>query len=378
MMKNTIKIAVLAFIALVLVFSCKNGGTGANSSDGDTISLKYAELLTMVKYDGYTVATLADPWHKGKTLHTYIIVPSEQNLPSNLPKGTVVRTPIKRAVVATSVHCSLLISLGKGNSICGICDLRYINLPWIHQQYNKGKIADCGNGMTPTLEKIIEINADAILISPFQNSGGYGRISEWGKPIIETADYMETSALGRAEWMKFYALLFGAEAQADSMFQGIVERYDSLKQMAKADGKGKSVIMDRLTGSVWYVPGGRSTIGRIIADANALYPFATDKNSGSLPLPFETILEKGSTADVWLFRYSSPQPATYVQLAAENKGYTQFKAYKNKEAYGCNTQTTTFYEDTPFKPDALLRDFIIITHPNLSMLGKTEYFIKLK
>lgn len=377
-MRKTIRIIFGAFVISAFIFSCNNGSTVASSGEGDTIALKYAELLTMVKYDGYTMVTLSDPWHKGKTLHTYIIVPSRHDLPDKLPQGTVVRTPIRRAVVATSVHCSLLMSLGKGDCICGICDLRYINLPWIHQQYNNGKIADCGNGMTPTLEKIIEINADAILISPFQNSGGYGRMNEWGKPIIETADYMETSALGRAEWMKFYAMLFGAEEQADSMFQGIVERYDSLKKMAKADGEGKSVMMDRLTGSVWYVPGGRSTIGRIIADANAGYPFASDNNSGSLPLPFETVLEKGCAADVWLFRYSSQQSATYVQLAAENKGYTQFKAFKNKEVYGCNTQTTTFYEDTPFKPDALLRDFIIITHPNLSKLGNTEYFIKLK
>ena len=37
-------------------------------------------------------------------------------------------------------------------------------------------------------------------------------------PIIECADYMETSALGRAEWMRFYGLLFGVAPQADSLF----------------------------------------------------------------------------------------------------------------------------------------------------------------
>ena len=47
------------------------------------------------------------------------------------------------------------------------------------------------------------------------------------------------------------------------------------------------------------------------------------------------------------------------------------------EIYGCNTATSTFYEDTPFHPDLLLRDFITIAHPELG-LGDPQYFIKVK
>ena len=70
--------------------------------------------------------------------------------------------------------------------------------------------------MKPDIERIIDLRADAILLSPFENSGGYGRLEQIGVPIIECADYMETSALGRAEWMKFYGLLYGKEHEADS------------------------------------------------------------------------------------------------------------------------------------------------------------------
>ena len=56
------------------------------------------------------------------------------------------------------------------------------------------------------------------LCSPFREQW---RIRTGGKlniPIIECADYMETSALGRAEWMRFYGLLFGEAQKADSLF----------------------------------------------------------------------------------------------------------------------------------------------------------------
>lgn len=374
---------------LTSICSCKGGSTTAAITGGDTIHLKYAERLQIVKYDGYTVVTLFDPWNLGKILHSYILIPSnkksinstksnQQKLLSLFPSSTIVNVPIRRAVITTSVHCGLIISLGEKEAIRGICDLRYINIPWIHEQLSHGNIADCGNGMTPTLEKIIDINADAILISPFQNSGGYGRLDDWDKPIIETADYMETSALGRAEWIKFYGMLFGAERKADSLFTEIEKNYNQLKTIAKKSKTYNNVIIDKMNGSVWYVPCGNSTIGRIISDANAGYAFSSNKNSGSLPLTFETILTKAGNSDIWLLRYNSKQPATYTSLLSENHGYSQFKAFKNKQVYGCNTYNNTFYEDTPFRPDLLLRDFIIITHPDIKQLGKPRYFIKLK
>lgn len=370
-------IALLLFSVLITLASCRGNSTEVSYS-GDTIRLKYAKQLQIIKCEGYTVVTLNDPWKQGKTLHTYILVPSDKKLPSNLPQGTIVRTPLQRAVVTTSVHCGLIMSFGKHNNIKGVCDVKYINLPWIQQQCKDKKIADCGNGITPTLEKIIEINADAILISPFQNSGGYGRLNEWKKPIIETADYMETSALGRAEWMKFYGMLFGAEKQADSIFNDVETKYNHLKQIAKASKTKHSVIIDKINSSVWYVPGGQSTIGQIIADANACYPFSDEKSSGSLALPFESVLEKAGNSDIWLIRYNSPQKATYKSLLTENSGYAQFKAFKDKMVFGCNTYSNTFYEDTPFHPDVLLRDIIIITHPEITTLGETKYFEHIK
>ena len=379
---NSLKIIINAAVALVLLCSCNAGGATAAFSGGDTVNLEHAQLLHIIKHKGYTVVTIDDPWNKGKTLHTYILVPDGMKSPVEKDdiggNTTLVNIPLKRAVITTSVHCGLVMNLGKDDAIRGTCDLNYINIPWIKQQHSIGKIADCGNSTTPTLEKIISINADAVLISPFQNSGGYGRLDEWGNPIIEMADYMETSPLGRAEWMKFYGLLFGAEKEADSLFNKVEKNYNDLKAIAGKSSTRLSMIIDKVEGPVWYVPGGRSTIGQMIADANAGYAFSDDKSSGSLQLTFETILAKAGNADVWLYRYSPPATASYASLLSEHHGYAQFKAFKERNVYACNTLATTFYEDTPFRPDMLLRDFIIITHPDLKNLGKPKYFTKLR
>ena len=365
--------------AALFLSACSGRGKALPAStEGDTLSLRYAENLTLVDYPGYTVATLRNPWDTLKTLHTYILVPKSNDLPDNLPAGTVVRTPLTKAVVYSSVHCGLLHELGAGNAIGGVCDLKYIKLPELHKAVNQGRIADCGDGMNPDMERIIDLHPDAILLSPFENSGGYGRVEKLGTPIIECADYMETSALGRAEWMRFYGRLFGTVSQADSLFAHVDSSYNRLKHRAALSSVRLSVVCELKNGSAWYVPGGRSTTGRLLEDAYSDYAFAKDAHSGSVPLPFETVFEKAGDADIWLIKYNRQRDMTYADLQADFVGYTGFKAFKGRRVYGCNTGKVAFYEETPFHPDRLLADLIQILHPETDISDGLRYYKELK
>lgn len=364
-------------ILFVCLSSCGNKMTHPQEG-GDTLSLKYATLLNIVDYDGYSVATISNPWREGKILHTYVLVPRESEMPEHLPSGTIIRTPIQRATVFTTVHCSLLTTFGLGERIVGVADLKYIKIPYIHEQVKNGRIADCGNGLSPTVEKIMDIKPDAIMLSPFENSGGYGKVEELGIPLIECAEYMEVSPLARAEWMRFYGLLFGVPEKADSLFNEVDHQYLTLKAEAKQMGKGRSVIIDKMVGSVWYVPGGRSTIGQMLKDAGGQYPWAEDEHSGSLSLPFESVLERAGDADVWMYRYSSDHLMNYAELLSEHRGYNQLTAFKQHHVYGCNVEHSLFYEEAPFRPDYLLSDFIQIVHPESRDSLSLRYYQQLQ
>lgn len=363
-------------IAMLSLLSCGRRSSGLQGG-GDSNAFKYATLPSITEYDGYTVVTLANPWKEGKALHTYVLVPREAPLPFHLPKGTVIRTPLQRAVVFTTVHSSLLMTLGCQDKIAGVADLKYIKIPWIQEQVKAGRIADCGDGMSPMVEKIIDLHPDGILLSPFENSGGYGRLEEIGIPLVECAEYMEVSPLARAEWMRFYGLLFGCKEKADSLFAVVDRDYNALCQRAQQAGSGRSVLFDKQTGSVWYVPAGRSTLGQMVSDAGGRYPWADDEQSGSLPLSFESVLETAGETDVWLFRYDREQPMTPADLLAEKEGYGEFRAFREGEVYGCNVRTSHFYEESPFRPDWLLRDFIKVLHPELLPSHTLRYYHRL-
>lgn len=375
------KILLSAYIVTwVLLLSACGGGSKTSSlqAEGDTIRMKYSSLLQIVKHADYTVVTIRNPWDTLKVLHTYLLADREKPLPEHLPEGTVVRTPLQKSVIYSSVHSSLWSELDELKGIGGVCGLEYIKLPQIQEGCRNGSIVNVGNSMNPDIERIIDLRPDAILLSPFENSGGYGRVGKLNIPIIECADYMETSALGRAEWMRLYGLLLGKEAQADSLFAGIEKEYLTLTQQVKSQNlKRPTVISEMKNSSAWYIPGGNSTMGRLYQDAGADYVFASLSNSGSVPLAFETVFDRGGNADIWLIKYNQPQDKTYSELERDYAPYARFKAFQDRKVYGCNTNHVPFYEESPFHPELLLKDLIKIFHPELLPDYDLKYFSNL-
>ena len=424
--------------AALLMAACQGGKTAAADAEaGDTLEMKYAKLLTIVKHgDGeessdaaegidyqYAEAIIANPWKAGTMLHRYILIPKGKEgdktvamLARRRSTGArcttdTVRTPVERSAVFIAPHCQLMYELGCQQAIRGVCDLDYINIPDVRKRAaSAGKasagnvssgnaaagnsIVDCGSSMAPDIERIIALKPEAILVSPFENSGGYGKLDKLHIPIIEAADYMESSPLGRAEWMKFYGMLFGekvddekpspspaereryvsCESRADSLFARIEKEYLSLKAQAAELPKGLSILTERKTGNVWYVPGGQSTIGILLKDANARYIFEDDQHSGSLAMSPEQILAKGKQVDVWAFKYFGGAPLSQAQLLQEYDGYKALAAFNRGNIYQVDTSTVPYFELTSFHPELLLREFIILAHGE--RFGKLRFYKK--
>ena len=461
-----------ALLALLVLTACQGGKTTAGEAEeGDTLKMKYAKLLTIVKYgekgtassdkdaEGaeyqYAEVNVANPWKAGTLLHRYILIPKGEEGDKTVTRLALqrtsgmgcttdtVRTPVERSAVFIAPHCQLMYELGCQQAIRGVCDLNYINIPDVRKRAAsagnassgnassgnassgnassgnassgnasaQNSIVDCGSSMAPDIERIIALKPEAILVSPFENSGGYGKLDKLHIPIIEAADYMESSPLGRAEWMKFYGMLFGkdknisttvagkalttvvgkalttvagkaseatlpasCELKADSLFAKIEKEYLKLKAEAGKLPKGLSILTERKTGNVWYVPGGQSTIGILLKDANARYIFSDDKHSGSLPMSPEQILAKGSQVDVWAFKYFGGAPLSQVQLLQEYDGYKALAAFSRGNIYQVDTSTVPYFELTSFHPELLLREFIILAHGE--RFGKLKFYKK--
>ena len=366
---------ILPLFLILLTVSCTSNKT---IEEGEEIPLRYAKLLTLTQGDGYIVAEVTDPWKDNAVLHRYILVPRDSVMPSHLPHGTIIRTPLKQAVLYTSVHTGLIDELGGYDAIKGVCDKEYMYLDKIQADVASGKITDCGLGTNPDLERIIELNPDAILLSPFENAGTYGKLGKLGIPIVECADYMENSALGRAEWMRFYGMLIGKEAEADSLFHAIEDDYNATKALVKDVKNKPTVVTEKKYGSTWYVAGAQSTVGELLNDAGADYVFANEKVSGSVPYSPEVVFDRAQQADVWLFKYNQAIDITKDQLAKEWGNYSKMKAFMDGNVYQCNLSLVPYYEEIPFHPNILLKEYVKIFHPEVLPQYNLRYYKKIK
>lgn len=369
----------LFLLALASFASCKGGHASVSGGEGKEVPTKYAENLSIVEHEDFTEVTVRNPWDTVKILQKYILVPSEKELPMNLPQGTVVRTPVTNALVYSTVHNSLISELGALDAIGGVCNAKYVNEGEVKERLKSGKIVDCGVSMSPDLEKIIKLHPQVIMLSPFENNDKYAKVGELGIPIIECADYMETSALGRAEWVRFYGMLFGKTDVSEKMFADTEKRYMDLKEKAKKATSRPKVLIDQRYGQVWNVPGGESTIAGLIRDAGGINPFDGYRQSGSVPLAPEKVLAEAYDADIWFVRYNQDKEKSLKELASDAPVNSQFKAFKEGNVYGCNTRYIDFYEETPFHPDRLLEDMLHYMHPEMKDSVTTHsYYTKMR
>ena len=189
---------------------------------------------------------------------------------------------------------------------------------------------------------------------------------------------MESLPLGRTEWIRFYGLLFGKEAMADSIFRETEDRYLELKELAKTVTNRPTVISEKKFGSSWYMPAGDSYVAHLYNDAGADYIFKDLPGAGSTPLAFETVLDKAIHADMWLIKYNQANDMTYKDLRTEYTPYENFDAFKNRRIYTCNTGIVPYYEEFPIHPDYLLKDLVWVFHPELLPGYTPRYYRKME
>ena len=354
--------------SIVLLASCGNGGSGSGGNSltetGTREENSYAKLFEITHYSNCKVISVINPWDTTRILQKYVLVEKDSPLPDNLPHGTIIRTPVENIIMYSTIHASIWEELGALENVAGICEPEYLTSQNAKQMLTEGKIQDCGMAASPNVEKIIEIDGQFIVASPFEN-GGYGQAEKLGIPIFESADYMENHPLGRVEWMKVVGLLSGREDVADSLFKSTENSYNSLKALA-AGAVGKPRIMsERKYGSSWFIVGGASYIAQMYKDAGADYIFSDNPDTGSVPFAFETVFDKGADSDLWVFKYAAERPMTYADLEAEYSPYARFAPFRNRKIYICNTVGTPYYEYIAIHPDYILADYVKMFHPHL-------------
>ncbi len=353
----------------VVMTSCVSGKGAMESVHGDTLT-KHAQLLTLVDAGEYRVADILNPWDTTEVLQRLVIYPAGTELPADAPQGVRLETPLRNTVVMSSVHLGAIDELGAIKAVKGVADASYINMPEIVARLSDGKVADVGSSMAPTIEKIVMVNPDAVLYTPYEGRTSLELKGTNGQEIA-MADWMEGTPLGRAEWMLLIGQLYGEPVKARSIYDNVVKEYENISKEASDVDYRPLVLTEKSSDGIWYVPGGASYMARMIEDAGGLYLWRDDTASGSVPLSVEQVLDRGSKADVWLVK-TYGYDLSRDNLASENPLYKEIKAFSDDNVYGVDTSSSMLFEEFPFHPERLLLDYYLMFHPEKP--GELRYY----
>ncbi len=337
-------------------------------------TVRHAARFTSEQRHDCTLLTVSEPWRNAKAQFRYALVPHQANLPRNLPKGTcVVRVPVRRVVLLSPTYMAYFDMLGLADRIVGVSNGELVNTPAVARRIAAGAIHEVGTGAAMTgsvnLEKLFLLQPDLIMAYATGNSqfDTHPKLLEAGFSVAVNAEYMETTPLGRTEWMKFIAAFFGADEQAETLFAAIETEYRRATALAAAVARRPTVFCNLDFNGTWHMPGGRSFMATFLRDAGARYLWQDDASRGGIPLGVEAVIGKAQDADVWL----DPGACRSLRdIEAADERYRLFKAWRNGRVYSNDATVNTdggndYWETGVANPHLILRDLIGILHPTL-------------
>ena len=334
-------------LTVLLLASCasKTVQEPQNVSRGENL-MRYARNVAVYKADSCYQMEVLNPWDTAVLLGSYLI-----------PKEG-----FSSFVCFSSTQWSVFLELGEIARVKGLLEGRYVHDQRMIDLLAEGTVKDVGTETAKNIELMIQMHPDVILYSPYFD-GNQDNLKVTGAMLFPFADYLETTPLGRAEWIRIVGMMTGRRVDADAWFNEIEARYNALKDLCADVETRPTVFSDLAFNGQWYVAGGQSYMARLFKDAGADYIWRDDPSTASFPLDSETILAKAQHADFWRVTNSSSLPMTYESLKRENAVYALFDAYKNHKILVCDIQETGYFEKSQIEPDILLSDFISIFHP---------------
>ncbi|MEE9364280.1 MAG: ABC transporter substrate-binding protein [Cellulophaga sp.] len=367
---------------LVLFFSCRQKKEDTSSKVPQSQkSVTHAKGFQIEKSGDITILKLLSPWLNSKTVYTYALIPKEKLSTITLDKDAfdaIITIPVERIVVTSTTHIPALELLSVENKLVGFPNTNFISSKKTRKRIDSGLVKELGSNETINTEMVIELNPNVIIGFGLNNQNkAYETISMSNIPVVYNGDWTEETPLGKAEWIKFFGAFFQLDKKADSLFNATKTSYNKAKLLAHKAKREPTVMTGGLFKDIWYVAGGNSWLAQFLRDAHTNYLWKHTEETGSIPLSFESVFDRGQSAEFWL---SPSLHGSYEEMLETNRHYKEFSAFKNKKIYShANTRGETggllYFELAPSRPDVVLKDLIHIFHPEL-LPNYKPFFIK--
>ncbi|MFO8001989.1 MAG: ABC transporter substrate-binding protein [Marinilabilia sp.] len=373
-----------AFALIFILSACQSGHQKDSVSDlfegqepDSVYSPSYASGFSISYYDEIRVIQLDDPWGQ-ENQADYVLAGPEDASPEFRSAGVpFVEYPVDHWSAFSSTQVVFAEKIGVLETLNSVAEPEYISNSYVKERLESGEIRDVGLANAADVEVLLQSSPDFIFVSPFKDNR-YRHLEEAGLLLLNDASYLESSPLGRAEWLVFFSTFFNREDQAIEIFQAIESRYNKIKEKVARKEKSPTVLTGTLFEDSWHIPAGDSYMAQLFADAGADYAYKDKSGTGSLSLDFETVFHDFRESDYWVMTVNHPGRFKKSDLLEMDERYVDFEAFKNDRVLVSNTSHSLFFEKGIIEPDVVLKDLAATFYPGEFPEYSREYFDFLK
>ena len=167
-------------------------------------------------------------------------------LTGELKDAWIIRVPLTSVAANDDGEVTRLKALGLMDNIVAMGGGNIYD-PELRQRWEDKKIASIGYSyhLPPEQETVLTLNPDILILYSYsQNSmESIMRLRALGSNAIPHFAWAEPSFLGKAEWLKFTALFFNKEKEANQLFKDVVERCKFLISKVREEEKVRAFLV---------------------------------------------------------------------------------------------------------------------------------------
>jgi iron complex transport system substrate-binding protein len=347
----------------------------------DKVTIEDARIFAVEYRRSFKVVTLREPYPGGPP-EKYVLLQCGAPKPAltgDLAGAQIVPVPITSLYAASTTHLPLLVDLGRLDVLTGVYRLQDLIGDEIltHAATHHVREFAAAGVIDPEL---VVADPPSMLMTGAAFSGALAAIRNAGVPVVGNTEYLESTALARAEWLKYMALFLNEERRAQQLYSATKSRYRALSAKATATPRETWPLVMTGVGKrgTFFIAGGKSYVAALIADAGGRYVWADNTAAGGPSVELEAQLGHAANADIWI---NGGGWKNLPAMLEDEPRYVEFKAYRQGQVWVYERRVTPaggneYWSRSVSHPDLVLADLIKIFHPALMTDHAFEWYMQ--
>jgi iron complex transport system substrate-binding protein len=274
---------------------------------------------------------------------------------------------------------SLLADLQRFDVLTGVSSKQYLIGDEILKHAGRAQVREFAPASTIDTELVVS-QRPSLLMTGAASSAELSVLRQAGIPVVANHEWLEPTALARAEWLKYMAAFLNEEKAGQRLYTDMKGRYRALSARALAvpDAQKPTVMTGRGSRGEFVIAGGRSYVATLIRDAGGRYVWTDNASTGSATVDLEAQLTRAANADIWINGGGWPNLGAIVK---DEPRYAAFKAYRTGQVWVYERRVNAagandYWSSGVSHPDLVLADLVKIFHPTLVPQHQFQWYLQ--